>query len=351
MNFKFVDLIRFFSMASIVYNHSLGAFLTLNNASIDINDAWVVALMKFGPICFYLISGFLLGEKIITTPSLTYLKRRFDSTFRPYLRTVLIFVPVCSIGYFFGANKVHSLQEYGYHIIKDFIYTVLYTNYWFIINFFISLSIILVFKRYLFTYTFFFLLLSIAIIYSINIYVEYFDPRHTVALFGFLFYLWLGIFINKYKKEVIQYIDKIQLRVFLILGALLMALTIYEAHVLEALNSIDPYNALKISNQLYSLLIFFFFIKIRDWELPRVFNPKKDTYGIYLYHPFTLLFLPKALVLLGYTPIPYSSYFLFVFFVGYIIVYLLTLMAVKCINNPPSQWSAEFRILLRLQKV
>jgi probable poly-beta-1,6-N-acetyl-D-glucosamine export protein len=350
MHFKFVDLIRFFSMVSIVFCHTLGAFYTLNNISIDIGDAWLLTPMKFGTICFYLISGFLLGEKFTSTPALTYLKRRFDNTFRPYIITVACFIALGSVDYFFGVNRVNNVGEYGAHLVDDVFYIFFYTNYWFIINFFISLSILLLFKRYLFTFTFFIAVLSLTILYSINIYFEFFDPRHTVAVFGFIFYLWLGIFINRYKNEVIAYIDKTHLAVFLIGAGVLTGVNIYEAYVLKALHAVDPFNTLKISNQLYSLLIFFLFIKIRHLKLPAVFNPKRDTYGIYLYHPFALLILPKAAIFLGYNANGLLDYILPLFFLAFVLVYSLTLLGVKCLNNPPSKWFDEVQYFIKPQQ-
>jgi fucose 4-O-acetylase-like acetyltransferase len=337
-------------MVSIVYCHTLGTFTVLKNPSFESSFFWVLGPMKFGTICFYLISGFLLGDKITETPSLTYLKRRFDNTFQPYLIAVISFSLFFSLSYFTGLNQVQSVKEYGIKLAQDFIEIILFTNYWFIVNFFISLSIILLFKKYLFTWPFALTVFLLTVGYTINIYLEYFEPRHTAALFGFIFYLWLGIVINRYKKEVIGYIDETRSEVVLFLCALLIGLNIYESYVLKALNSMDAMNTLKISNQLYSLLVFAILIKFRSIRLPVFFNPKKDTYGIYLYHSFFITILFKGVLMFSHLSILHSNFLLIISFLTFIVVYLSTLIVVKCLNNPPSKWSEEIKIFSTIQK-
>lgn len=337
-------------MVSIVYGHSIGAFSILDNASFESSYIWLIAPMKFGTICFYLISGFLLGEKFTETPSLTYLKRRYDNTFRPYIITLVCYLLFYSLRYFSGEDKVQNFQDYGLHLIEDSITIIFFTNYWFVINLFISLSIILLFKKYLFSYTFPALAFAVTLFYSFNIHAQYFEPRHGAALFGFIFYLWLGIFINKHKNAFIDFIDKTSITAFVIVTGLLLGLNVFEAYVLRSINSIDPLNTLKLSNQLYSLVIFSLIIKFRNINLPAVFNPKKETYGIYLYHPFFITILYKVVYSFSHTYFLRSDFVIMISMFAFVIIYSLTTCVVKCLNTSPIQWLEEFRIRLNPQK-
>lgn len=78
-DFSFVNWIRFVAMLSIVYEHCLDlhdpntpANYVILNANVhfveNISQAqampWIVQPMKFGTICFFLISGYLLGKHL-----------------------------------------------------------------------------------------------------------------------------------------------------------------------------------------------------------------------------------------------------------------------------------------------
>ena len=58
----------------------------------------------------------------------------------------------------------------------------------------------------------------------------------------------------------------------------------------------DSINTLRITNQLYSVTIFIFLIRCCG-KAPNfgIFNPRQETYGIYLYHTFFIFFVIPVL--------------------------------------------------------
>jgi len=166
----------------------------------------------------------------------------------------------------------------------------LYTSYWFIINFLISISILLIFRRYLYSLYLGAPLLLFTLFYAVNIHYEWIDPRHTTAILGFVFFLWLGAQLRKNWEHVERWIKSIPITVLILAMLLTFGSCIYE--IVELHNgSIDPFNTLRISNILFSLVSFAFLLRLKTFKFVEYFKPRQTTYGIYLIHYILLAFL------------------------------------------------------------
>jgi hypothetical protein len=81
-NHLFVSNVRFWSMLGIVAVHSAPTLLLINGTQWYLSAA-LTALFKFGTIGFFLISGFLLGERVDQQRPMEYFLRRVRRSFYP----------------------------------------------------------------------------------------------------------------------------------------------------------------------------------------------------------------------------------------------------------------------------
>lgn len=331
-NFPFVDWIRMIAMVGIIWAHTPNFEGGKNFPSLDDIPLYFFFMdfFKFGVICFFLISGFLLASKIETTPPLQYFKNRFLSTFFAYLfafaLVVLLFV-----------FKTRVLHDPSANTIPQYITLMfLESAMWFLPNYWLSLAVILCFRKYLKHIglgVFFFM---VTMIYSyVYVYTEN-THSHVYALFAYVFYLWLGYYIGK---------NKLHLRFqtwnsYLLISLFLISYVIasYESVLLYAAGSTNPLNILRIGNQLFSVVAFVMMVRIFNRPFQSTWlNPRKETFGIYLYHMFPLALLAFMLKLLekaGITTFSnITTVFIFWFIVKFLVVYILTLLMVKfCIR-------------------
>lgn len=327
-NYAFVDWIRMISMIGIIWAHTPGFdgdtnYLMLDNVPVY---CFFMDFFKFGVICFFMISGFLLAGKIHTEPSAAYFKRRMYATFLPYIFAftgiVLLFV-----------FKTYLMHMAGSKTVGAYIVDMLFDSaLWFLPSYWLSLIVIMCFKKYLDSKLFGIFLLLVTLghtwyfAYSAN------AQSHVHALFAFILYLWLGYYIGRAKLAV--YIRKINLATLLVACVLMYILCSLESVAMWRNGFKEPLSILRISNQIYSVLAFFTMMRLFDKPLVSKFvNPRKETFGIYLYHMFPLamlVFLLKILSKFGINTFSLNiSTFLPWFLTKFIFVYMVTLLIVK----------------------
>lgn len=328
VNYAFVDWIRMISMIGIIWAHTPGfdngtSYLMLDNLPIYF---FFMDFFKFGVICFFMISGFLLAGKIHTEPPAEYFKRRIYSTFYPYIFAfagiVLLFI--------FKTQLLHmsSSKSVGAYIKDMFLESAL----WFLPSYWISLVAILSFRKFLNKKQFGALLLVVTLIYSYFYVYSPYAQSHVHALFAFIFYLWLGYFIATINLQ--QYIQRIHIYILLGICLLLYIITSLESLWLYRIGQAEPMSILRISNQLYSVMAFFTMMRLfRKPLVSNWINPRKETFGIYLYHMFALallVFLLKMLSKFGIETFSlHTLSFLPWYILKFVFVYITTLLIVK----------------------
>ncbi len=326
-------------MMSIVFEHCFGAQkLPLYSAKF-----WtylnVVQLDKFGTVIFFLLAGFLISDKFTDYTPGQYLKRRFSSTFGPWLFWSGVYI-LCMIADLHVTGKMyHDNRFNAANIWEGIKVTYLYTNYWFIINFMVSITLLLIFKRYLYSKAFGAVLLSFTIIYCINIHFEWFDPSHTTAILGFIFFLWLGAQLRKHWVAFEHWVENLSYGWLLFAMAVTYLTAGSEMLSLIKIHSIDPYNTLRFSNLIFSLEMFVLLLKIKTFKILNYLKPRQTTYGIYLVHYIIIVFVLKEIFRPFNIDKDNLSVWGFVLYntSGFIIVYTISILMVLGINISPAK--------------
>jgi len=341
-NFDFIDSIRCISMMCIVFEHSahVGVYifkgLTLNN----LFYMSLIQLAKPGTIAFFLLAGFLIGSKFKDYTPTAYFKRRLSNTFIPWAIWSLFFVLTMSWKMWIINHKEPDFKVLDI-ILKSFEDVYLFSSYWFIINFLICIGTLLIFRKYLYSIWLGIVLLIFTLIYSVNIYYEWFPPMHTYAMFGFVFFLWLGAQMNRHWEKVQEFISKISYWLLSILFIVTLALSIFEVTVLYKMESTDPYNTLRLTNIVYSLVAFVILLKIRNFNFTKYFKSRETTFGIYLIH-YILVFnlLAEILHPFHFPPLKDLSMvgILALSLFRFIIIYSLTFAIVTAIGKSKLKW-------------
>lgn len=292
-NYKFIDSIRFIAMMCIVMEHSsplLG--LRFPNFPNQIVQTCALQFEKSGTIIFFILAGFLIGDKLQVYDTRTYLGRRLRSIFKPWLFWVTVFISIFCTDYlvrFFKFGNRDLIDHPFLFLIERLDFIVTQTSFWFIINFMFCITVLLLFKKYLYSFSYGLILALLSLFYSVNLYFEWIPTIHTIALFGFIFYLWLGVILHKYFKSFCDWTNKLSFAVLAISVLITFALSCSESLHLISLGSRDAFNTLRISNIIFSLNCFLFLFRFCNFNWIEKLNPRKTTFGIHLIHHILII--------------------------------------------------------------
>lgn len=325
------------AMISIVWVHSLLLWEVVSPPASYMQVA-LTQLMKFGTICFFLISGYLLGEGLTRTSRLRYFYRRVEAVFVPWAFWSCVWFVIALAQnlqdtkhpWYVGS----SLQELG-HLYLRFVF--IQSVYWFVPNFFICLALVLALYKRVPDYVQGPVFLALSLFYGINTYLRVIPSRHTSALFGFVFYLWLGSFAYHHRASLNGWIAKISRMQLATYTGVAAIFALVEFHMLQKLTSGDSFNALRISNQAFSVLATLLIVKSKGALFSKMIDVRSETFGIFLIHPILL-----QVVQVVYARIPLStrvgitangSLPLFFGFGTFAVVYLLSIVLTKQIRK------------------
>lgn len=330
-------------MIGIVFEHCSVLWGDLYVGTNDrIIQASAVQFFKFATIAFFLIGGFLINHKFTEYTPLEYLRNRFRNTIGPWLFWIAVFIALnlahmFFMHYKFGKEEVPILEFIG----GEFANIVFYTSYWFILNFLICIAILLIFRRYIYHLWFGIILGFISLFYSFNLYHGWIGTEHTTALFGFVFYLWLGVYINRYYEKVSKFINRISWFWIITINIILFIVADMEILFLMDRNSADAFNTLRISNILYSISMFALLLKLGPLnKLQKSLKPRQTTFGVYLIHQilvFRLLpeiFRPSSFNVNEMTVFQATAYTC----IRFLLVYTLSFLFVKLILRTKIKW-------------
>jgi hypothetical protein len=299
-NYDFIDTMRFLAMLGIVMEHA-SPFLGLKLTSVNdqIIQVFSLQFIKFGTIVFFILAGFLIGDKFNQYSTKQYLGRRLKTTLKPWIFWVSIFILLFFIDQFVIYLK--RGQAIGFtdplaFLIDRFHFILVQTSFWFIINFMICITVLLVFRRYMYSMIFGIVLGILSLFYAVNLYFDWIPTGHTTALLGFVFYLWLGVILHKYFDQFNGWVAErsfFTLSFWLIITFLLSCI---ESLNLLAEGSGDYLNTLRISNCIFSIASFLFLYKFCNFQWIEKLKPRTMTFGIHLvHHILIIIFLPMLL--------------------------------------------------------
>jgi membrane-bound acyltransferase YfiQ involved in biofilm formation len=296
-NHPFVNNVRFWSMFSIIAIHCIWSPIFSND---DLRthhfQFTLVQILKFGSIDFFLISGFLLGERIDQCSSWHYLRRRLRKIGGPWvfwagISVIGLFIEDQFTGRLAGLSLPSQLWQ---RIDQIFVASI----YWFVPNMLFALGILLLFRRLLDHVSFGLVLGAFSAFYGINAYFSWFASDHKVALFGFAFYLWLGTQAARHFDGLLRFLERIPLWILLTADIALCFIAYKEGCYLLEHTMGDPENTLRIPNQLFSISVALTLIKVRPiW--PSFIDVQANTFGQYLIHPILLKLLRAPITLVA----------------------------------------------------
>lgn len=326
-------------MIGIVMEHS-SPFLGLNIINFHDQVIQTVALqfIKFGTIVFFILAGFLIGDKFNQYTTKQYLGRRLNTTLRPWLFWVIIFIFLFYIDQ--AVLYVKHYKTLGFTYPMSFIldrlhFIIVYTSFWFIINFMLCITVLLLFRKYMYNLWFGSILGVLSLFYAINLYLEWIPTSHTTALFGFVFYLWLGVQLHKYFDDFNIWINKRSFSSLLFWVILTFVLSCLESLNLMHLGYEDSLNTLRITNIIYSLACFLLLFRFCNFKFIEKLNPRSMTFGIHLLHHIVIIiFLP---MLLRPLKIVYKNetawHLFFIQFIIFLLIYTTTFVVVYYIGK------------------
>jgi hypothetical protein len=129
----------------------------------------------------------------------------------------------------------------------------------------------------------------VSLFYGINAYTQWLPVQsHTEALFGFVFYLWLGAWVAKHFVTFESWTARIPALALIAMAALTGLAAFGEG---ELLSQSAALNTLRISNQIYSVVMVLAIFKARKALWPRALKVRKSTFGVYLAHSVVLAVL------------------------------------------------------------
>ncbi|AUD04557.1 hypothetical protein CWM47_23545 [Spirosoma pollinicola] len=341
-------------MVSIVYEHCMdlqvpgdtshstnanGHYVT--NVSQALAMPWIVQPMKFGTLCFFIISGYLLGKHLLLQSSpWTYYKRRLQVVGIPFIIALGLFMSkhLGVFGLLIGRYDISMLTP---EFLKLKISVILFNSaYWFVFNFLIVLGLFLVFWRHSYKPIFGWITGAIAVFYGINIYFGWVEQRHNLVIAPYLFYLWLGVWLSR-RQDVLDYLQRLPNR--WLIGAVLLSLglAISESRYLWSPDTISPFNSLRLSNQLFSVLVFVLLLRNDFSNRLTWINPRTESFGIYLYHLYFVQIANAIFIslnILTYSVNLSGLQLAAVTLIRFFVIYSSTLLFVKLINKTRFKW-------------
>ena len=277
-------------MAAVVALHCVGVLPPL--CGINGSSRLIHAMLqpfKFGTIGFFLISGFLMGEGLSRSSSRAYLTRRLKKVFAPWLVWVALYVGLfLTHRVLIGRLSVDSLHDY--RMLGELLQIALFdTAYWFVPNLMLAIGVLLLCRRFLYDPRLGCALLGVSLFYGINAYTQWLPIQsHTEALLGFVFYLWLGAWAAKNFDVFQAWSARIPALVLIAMVALTGLAAFGEG---ELLSERAALNTLRITTQVYSVVVALAIFKARRALWPRALNVRTSTFGIYLAHSVVLALL------------------------------------------------------------
>ncbi|TBO45164.1 acyltransferase family protein [Pedobacter kyonggii] len=345
-NFSFVDSIRCISMIGIVLEHC--GVVPPNHYSRqfeNIVESSIIQSFKFSTIAFFLIGGFLINHKFNEYTPFQYLKNRFKKTIKPWLFWIFMLIMLSVLDRYIAHSRGSEMGLIGSNFFLYFVETftriVLISPYWFILNFLICITILLLFKKHLYNLWFGLVLALFSLFYSVNIYQDWIATTHTTAIFGFVFYLWLGVYFNEYYDKIMNIIKATSWFIILLLALVTFWIAVGESTFLNSIGIKDAYNTLRFSNIIYSLVMFALLLKVGslNW-LQRNLRPRETTFGIYLIHVIIidrglpLIFQPLKLNFLELSIWQNTGILL----IRFLVTYALSFFLARAIGKTKVKW-------------
>lgn len=294
-----INVIRSVAICSVIWGHCLSGlehkvFTSLPERYIQ---SALMQIGRIGTVLFFIITGYLLDNKIRDLNILSYLRYRFKPIILPWLLflTLVVFIQVFQNLSF---SQILAVNKTRLFILMISLYksSVFHAAYWFIPVTIMSSSLLIACKRYMQHEWFGILLCCFTIFYCINLFYGWIPSNHTQAFLGYALFLWIGSQIKAHSCQIDSILRSISWKTLIPLLLFSFILTCREGMLLKFLHSDDPYASNRISNILFSIILFFSLIKSYRLAWVRRFKPRENTYGIYLVHTIFIMILTPSFI-------------------------------------------------------
>jgi hypothetical protein len=287
-DYLFVSNVRFLAMISIIWVHTI---LLWGAATSGVSYLQVILFqaMKFGTIGFFLISGYLMGEGLTRTSAPRYFYRRVKVILVPWLFWGLVWFALEILRHPDLVLRPQGFDGSMHWLLHQYTKFVFFQSiYWFVPNFFLCLALLLWLHGKISDRVQGAIFLVFSAGYGINIYLKLFPERHTAALLGFVFYMWLGSMAYKHREMWSRWIDNVSWTALMLFTLLTAAFAVGEMHILTQVGSANEFNTLRLSNQAFSVLVTMMIVKCRRPLFPGTIAVRTETFGLFLLHPILL---------------------------------------------------------------
>jgi fucose 4-O-acetylase-like acetyltransferase len=291
-DYQIISTIRIFAICSIIWGHCAFGIQTaaFRNNYDPVFQSLGLQLGKMGTILFFIISGFLIRNKLNTYTVFGFLKHRFSTTILPWIIFVLLLVtliilddkPLKSI---ILQGTVSEILTMLYHVILN---VISYHSYWFIAVFIITMIALILFKKYISSPKMGLVLALLTLYYTVNLYHGWTSVHHTRAFAGYIFFSWVGIHISKHYVLFTTWLKKTPWTILLPVLTLTIAIACREGYNLTKVACGDPYASIRLSNIIATLVLFICLFKAGKVRIINRFIPDQIVYGIYLVHNILL---------------------------------------------------------------
>jgi hypothetical protein len=292
----FVNNVRFWSMVSIIGVHSAGEFESFKASHSSHLGIAIIAALKFGTIGFFLVSGFLLGERVDRRNPIEYFMRRLKKVFLPWLFWFGILCALLMthelIDHSLGHSSLVPTLRLAFTTARS---SLIASPFWFVPNLLLCIAVLLAFRRHLYSLKLGAILFAVNLVYVVNIYTLWFQPQHTKAIFAFVFYLWLGSYAAENFSRISKVLARIPTAIFVTLALITGVAAYFESCLLALRHNPDPFNTLRLTNQAFSICMVLVFFKLTRATWPRIVDVRRHTFGIYLTHFIALIVLVRVL--------------------------------------------------------
>lgn len=283
-------------MVSIIGVHSAGEFESFKASHSSHLGIAIIAALKFGTIGFFLVSGFLLGERVDRRNPIEYFMRRLKKVFLPWLFWFGILCALLMthelIDHSLGHSSLVPTLRLAFTTARS---SLIASPFWFVPNLLLCIAVLLAFRRHLYSLKLGAILFAVNLVYVVNIYTLWFQPQHTKAIFAFVFYLWLGSYAAENFSRISKVLARIPTAIFVTLALITGVAAYFESCLLALRHNPDPFNTLRLTNQAFSICMVLVFFKLTRATWPRIVDVRRHTFGIYLTHFIALIVLVRVL--------------------------------------------------------
>jgi peptidoglycan/LPS O-acetylase OafA/YrhL len=286
--YLFIHTVRFWCMLAIVLMHGV-LMTTFHARAPGLEIVMLIQGLKFGTIGFFLISGFLLGDRLPATKPFSYLRRRASRLVPAWcVWFVLQVLFWAAQGVRHWSPTIPPAHAIAAALWLNAVACFTGTALWFVPNFMIALTCVVLLRRWLNDLRLGAVLLAINLFYTVNVYMSWIPSKHSEALFGFVFYLWLGAWCAQRKDAVQRWAAALSSWRLILCAILAAGAALIETRLLIVHHNEDILNTLRLSNQVFSVVIVILLVRVRRVTWPRFIDVGAQTYGIYLTHTIIL---------------------------------------------------------------